>query len=71
MTAARRGTKNAGKEDMERPAPSPNRPPRARRPPEVARHVKDSIDAYRRVVKTRKPAAPPPPPPARDDSDES
>ena len=39
--------------------PSPNRPPRGRRPPEVARHVTDSIDAYRRIVKARKGAAAP------------
>jgi hypothetical protein len=62
MKAPRRGTGFAGKEDME--TPSPNRPPRAKRPPEVARHVNESIDAYKRVVKTRKrarraPARPP------------
>jgi len=50
MTA--RGRDLAGKEDGE--APSPNRPPRTKRPPEVARHVNETIDAYRRVVKTRK-----------------
>lgn len=57
-----RGTGLAGKEGME--TPSPNRPPRAKRPPEVARHVNETIDAYRRVVKTRKRArrAPPRPP---------
>ena len=48
------------------PTPSPNRPPRAKRPPEVARHVTQTIDAYRRMLEARKKAAearPAPPPP--------
>ena len=36
------------------PTPSPNRPPRAKRPPEVARHVTQTIDAYWRMVESRK-----------------
>jgi len=43
------------------------RPPRARRPPEMVRHVTDTIAAFRRMQTTRKearvdrPEAPPPP----------
>jgi hypothetical protein len=42
-----------------------NRPPRTKRPPEVVRHVDESIDAMRRVQAARgeKPAAPPAPRP--------
>ena len=36
------------------PAPSPNRPPRRKRPPEVVRHVNESLEAYRRRAATRK-----------------
>lgn len=40
-------------------APSPNRPPRSKRPPEIVRHVNEIMDAYRRMVETRKDAPPP------------
>ena len=29
------------------------RPPRAKRPPEVVRHVNEIMDAYRRMIETR------------------
>ena len=34
--------------------PSLTRPPRSKRPPEVVRHVDESMDAYRRVVESGK-----------------
>jgi hypothetical protein len=50
------------------PVPSLNRPPRAKRPSEVVRHVDATFDAYRRMVAARKGAeetAPAPKPDAR------
>ena len=44
-----------------------NRPPRTKRPPEVVRHVDQTMDAYRRVVdaaRKDKPAEAPPEKPA-------
>lgn len=40
-------------------APSPNRPPRSKRPPEIVRHVNEIMDAYRRMVETQKDARSP------------
>ena len=40
-------------------ARSPNRPPRRKRPPEVVRHVNETLEAYRRLAETRKEARPP------------
>jgi hypothetical protein len=58
MMAGATGTEFARLGDMAKPAL--NRPPRTRRPPEVVRHVDESMDAYRRVQAGRKvkPAAP-------------
>ena len=39
--------------------PSPNRPPRSKRPPEIVRHVNETMEAYRRMVGTQKEARPP------------
>ena len=37
--------------------PPLNRPPRTKRPPEVVRHVDESMDAYRQVQARKKKAA--------------
>lgn len=38
--------------------PSLNRPPRAKRPPEVVRHVGSTLDALRKVQESEKVAGP-------------